>query len=121
MRLLSLNPRWIAIYRWDDANGTQHFNAYAPAESQRKPGGISFDCPVHTKHCAECHQLLPSSHRLAVWFENPVDGLPPEALAEYRWHRVGEDFESLTLTPSINAQVIDSGCWHGVIENGEVR
>ena len=119
MKLTELDPHWVAIHRWDDANGTQHFPAYGPPEGKRI-GGISFMCPVHSKHCEACHQLLPESHRLVVWFENPADGLPPEATATHRWTRSGETFEAMNLMPSINAQVADPTCWHGFITNGEI-
>jgi hypothetical protein len=37
------------------------------------------------------------------------------------WTRTGEDFETLTLTPSIHSDPAKGGCgWHGFITNGEV-
>jgi hypothetical protein len=121
MKLLDLDPHWVLIHRWDDASGTQHFPPYCPEGPERRIGGISFMCPVHTKRCEYCQQLLPESHRLVVWFENPVDGLPPEFTATHRWQRTGETFETMTLTPSINAQGEYPGCWHGHITNGEIQ
>lgn len=118
MKLTELDPHWVLISRWDDANGTQHFTL--GDASKRHGGGISFRCPVHWKHCSACGQSLPTAHRIVVWFENPIDGLPPEALVPHRWVRTGETFETLTLTPSVNVQVADPSCWHGFITNGEV-
>lgn len=72
--------------------------------------GVSFICPVHQGGCY-----------LGVWFANPVDGGPPHPpdrpdSGTHRWHRVGETFETLTLTPSIDAP----DHWHGFIQNGSV-
>ena len=118
MKLTELNPRWVSINRWDSPDGTQH---YAPGDTPKRIGGISFDCPTHTKHCPTCGNLTPQSHRLVVWFNNPTDGLPPEHSAEHRWTRSGDTFETLSLTPSINAQMADPTCWHGFITNGEIQ
>lgn len=106
-KLTDLNPRWVLIHRWDAPDGTQHYTN--GDSSKRHGGGISFDCPVH------------GDHRLVVWFNNPVDGLPPEATAEYRWQRSGDTFADMTLAPSINAQGEWPECWHGFIQNGEIR
>lgn len=39
---------------------------------------------------------------------------------EYIWNLQGqEDFETLTLTPSIDASA--SGHWHGYIRNGQIE
>lgn len=75
--------------------------------------GVTFDCPVH---------LL--GHRVYVPFANPLEGRPE--VRNHLWQRVGETFETLTLTPSVNYQLYDNGqprdptCWHGFITNGEV-
>lgn len=118
MKLTELDPHWVQISRWDDANGTQHFPAY---DGSKRIGGVSFMCPVHTHHCQTCNQLLPESHRLVVWFDNPVDGLPPEQTANVRWHREGDTFDTLTLNPSVDATGEYPGCWHGFIMNGEIK
>jgi hypothetical protein len=68
---------------------------------------ISFDCP----HCR--------TERLAVWLANPIDGLPPTDDAIHLWDRTGDTFETLTLSPSVDASKL--GHWHGVIENGEAK
>ncbi len=118
MRLLELNPRWVAISRWDTPDGTQHFYDTPP-----RRGGISFDCPIHTKYCECCKQPLPQSHRLVVFFSNPVDGLPPQ-VTEHLWTRSGEEFDNLTLAPSIDAskyEINGTTCWHGYITDGAVN
>ena len=67
--------------------------------------GISFDCPLHM------------THRITVFFANPIDGLPPEDGAVL-WQRGGETFASLTASPPFdNGQ---SACWRGVITKGEI-
>jgi hypothetical protein len=68
--------------------------------------GVSFLCP-------RC-----KAQRLFVAFETPLDGGAP--LDESRkWQRTGDTFDTLTLTPSIDAS--QSGHWHGWVEAGEVR
>jgi hypothetical protein len=88
-RLASLNPRWIGRLRPNSGEG------------------IEFDCPV-----------CPTSvgHRLVAYFENAIDGGPPPPWKETRWSRIGEDFDRLTLEPSINYP----GHWHGWVEDGQV-
>lgn len=117
MRLTELNPRWCSV-------------------AGRSGQGVTFDCP----HCRKA--------RLCVFFANPLDGGTPLPcwkdtgvahpvldlyFAEhdasppgfevvppgYLWQRSGETFESLTLTPSVDASA--SGHWHGFITAGEVR
>lgn len=99
MRLTELNPRWFGT-------GT---------EPNVIINGVSFDCP----HCR--------TQRLAVHFKNPIDkaGWIERGVilshAECEWNREGDTFETLTLTPSIDASRIDfGGHWHGFITKGEV-
>lgn len=95
MRLAELNPRWWA----DSTDGTTGRHL-----------GVTFDCP----HCPKEHPL-----RLSVAFSNPIGGGEPYAVpTKLHWQRTGEDFETLTLTPSIDASGF--GHWHGFIQNGEV-
>jgi hypothetical protein len=87
----------------------------------RRGMGITLTCPSCLKQ------------RISVWYANPMDGLPPRELLEItegmteevkklyasynnRWQRTGEDFETLSLMPSVDVQ----GHWHGFITNGEV-
>lgn len=110
MRLVDLNPRW-----WGDG--------------ERQQLGVSFECP----HCRQV--------RLGIAFLNPPDGGPPstivtdksmpkfieEHIHEHRtfdvppgflWTRVGEEFDTMSLTPSVDAS--KSGHWHGFVADGEV-
>lgn len=112
IRLTELAPRWVGAYG-------------APVDAKQ---GISFLCP----HC--------QSLRLAVFFDaaicsnGPVnlaqvkadqvdDGEAPGHLADHHigrvlWHRDGDTFENLTLTPSIDASHF--GHWHGNVTAGNV-
>jgi hypothetical protein len=104
MRLTDLDPHWLTC---------------APGRSGM---GISFECP----RCRD--------QRLGVWFKNPLDGgppAPPEEGPKPRWVRTGDTFETLTLTPSIDASCC-TGCvlgpdgkptghWHGYITDGSIR
>lgn len=105
MRLTELRPRPVC-----DAEG-------------RKGMGLSFNCP-------SCR-----TQRLSIWYANPMDGGParqllpimpdlPEDIKRLytsynnRWLRTGEDFETLSLSPSVDAT--SAGHWHGFITNGNV-
>lgn len=99
MKLAQLNPRWVGIHNFDP-NSIYHI-------------GISFDSPT-------------TGQRLAVLFTPAID---PDGLAQkygwpdffpdrLKWGRTGDTFETLTLTPSIDASA--HGEWHGFITKGEV-
>jgi len=114
VRLTELDPRWV---RFGDA----------PSDAKQ---GITFLCP----QCKKC--------RLGVFFDVPICGASPvdlgalmasridgtspdyEAFSDVHlgsvlWHREGDTFESLTLSPSVDASAW--GCWHGFITGGEIR
>lgn len=107
MKLTELNPKWVASSAWGEKNGQPYqFSTY-----ERNGMGLVFDCPVHR------------DHRIVVFFANPIDALPP-AEDKFLWQRSGDTFESITLTPSVDAshaQGERTGCWHGHITNGEVK
>jgi hypothetical protein len=98
MTLLDLDPRWAADADIVIGGISRHY-------PDRKGMAVSFICP----HCM--------TTRLAVWFSNPLDGLPPTDDATHLWSRSGESFSDLTLSPSIDASA--TGHWHGFIHNGE--
>lgn len=96
MRLTDLDPGWSVTSEGHAAGRTGM--------------GITFKCP-----CG-----CPDSY-LGVFFANPTDGgapAPPEIDPKPRWQRTGDTFETLTLTPSIDAS--KSGHWHGHITNGNI-
>ena len=106
MRLIDLAPRWFTIPQC------------APGIDVRI--GLTFLCP----HCR--------TQRLGVQFTPPLDREGVFATLGIKWpfgdgpvwQREGDTFETITLTPSIDAsgrERIDfDGHWHGFVRNGEV-
>jgi len=99
MRLVDLDPRWACDADIVVDGVKKHFEG-------RHGMAVTFDCP----HCRAI--------RLAVWFVNPIDGGPPTDDADHLWTRIGDTFDSLTLSPSIDAST--HGHWHGFIRNGQI-
>ncbi len=97
MKLLELNPRWVGL-----DNASFIF-------------GISFDCPTKREQ------------RLVVFFDPPIDpfgwtekGIVLPTFEGHKvWKREGDTFESLSLTPSIDASRYE--LWHGFITKGEIK
>lgn len=97
MKLTDLNPAWVAC-------GGAGITRNGEPVPYREGIGISFNCPCG---CGE---------QTFLCFENPLDGGPP--VGQTCWQRTGEDFETLTLHPSIQRV---GGCgYHGWVKNGEV-
>jgi len=84
--------------------------------SPGRPGvklGMIFQCPIHSNEGDNiCH--------VGVQFENPSDGGKPEEPEAPTWLWNGEDFEKLSLAPSIRVMGSAPGqCrWHGFIRDG---
>lgn len=98
MRLTELDPRWFTM---DDNSDIV---------------GVTFVCPC----CASRSGYRP---RLGVLFREEIDRdrLPNTAhwcRPGEKWHREGETFETLTLSPSIDAS--SDGHWHGFVRNGAI-
>lgn len=85
-RLIDLNPQWIDT---SIARGVM----------------ISYDCP-----CGEACGFT----RVVLALKNPLEGEPLKN--RKLWTRSGEDFATLTLSPSVHAV----GHWHGWVRNGMV-
>lgn len=100
MRLADLNPRWAIDADIVIGGVKRHYD-------DRHGMALSFDCPC----CG--------TTRLAVWFANPIDGLPPTDDASFLWQRTCDTFEALTLSPSVDASA--HGHWHGFIRNGNIE
>jgi hypothetical protein len=100
VKLTDLAPRWAVDTDIVIGGVRRHYD-------NRNGMAISFDCP----HCR--------TERLAVWFANPIDGGPPTDDATQLWQRAGDTFDTLTLSPSIDAS--KHGHWHGFIQGGEIR
>jgi len=106
MRLTDLSPHWIVLRNGGDAVG------------------ITFRCP----HCPPGERG--ESTYLGVFFSTPVDRDQtqtdeanwPQYMVEHPerkyWARSGEDFDTLSLTPSVDVSA--HGHWHGFITNGAV-
>lgn len=117
MKLVELHPKWLDL-------------------STGERCGVSFACPVHAKNgldengSANC--LL---GRVYIRTE-PVAGAPGVGP---RWHRTGDDFATMTLSPSLLCRTVPEGhargineahecnfqrCtivhWHGFVTGGEV-
>lgn len=103
MKLVDLDPRF---YSTGGAGITNSLTGEPVPE--RTGMGLIFDCP-----CG-CTELI------AIPFHNPISGGPPAVReGQAGWHRTGETFETLTLTPSI---LRVGGCqWHGFVTDGEIR
>lgn len=89
MKLVDLNPHWAVV------------------EGARV--GVTFDCP------GRCCASATFRERIYVPFRNPIgggDSIPGDP----RWNRTGDTFETLTLTPSVDAS--NRGHWHGFVTAG---
>jgi len=105
IRLSRLAPRWIILKVKETPDGVPHI--CEEEDGIKRYGlGLTFDCPLHRR-----------IHRITVFFENPLDGLPPPHGVAL-WKREGESFETLTLSPPPGVNCLD--CWIGFINNGEV-
>lgn len=100
-KLVDLNPRWVG------AGGKGISDAQGNPATERHGIGIHFDCPCGCG--TQCYLGL----------RNPLDGGPCLEPDRPSWQRVGDSFETMTLTPSI--QRIGGCNWHGFITNGEIK
>jgi hypothetical protein len=109
MRLTELNPRWLVdssvLHLGYEPPLTVNFDIMIPGI--RYGMGITFDCP----HCR--------TQRLAIAFANPMDGGAKGEHFARHWQRAGIHFETLSVTPSIDASA--TGHWHGWITDGEIK
>lgn len=112
MKLVDLEPEWTSsVHSLDHPNGPQ-------LDGRRRVGTAMFClCPCG---CGS-GTIVP--------FANPLDGGPPDPAGAWgagntsRWSRVGDTFESLTITPSIvlwENQEQGIQHWHGYLTNGEM-
>lgn len=65
--------------------------------------------------------MLWKDQQALIYEQNPqYIGIPVVmTVPEFAWKFKGNDFNTLTVTPSIDASA--SGNWHGFITNGEIR
>lgn len=100
MKLTELNPQFVG-------HGGEGITYKGKPVPHQAGVGLAFDCPCGNPDCP----------RVYIGFENPLEG---ERLRgdDPRWKRDGDNFETLTLHPSI--QRVDDCRWHGWIRGGEV-
>lgn len=92
MKLTELDPLWVT-------------------EEGTEKAGLLCRCPCGGLEKNNCDE----DRRLYLPFANPI-GPGPVTARERGWHREGESFETLTLTPSIRRL---EGCqWHGLLTAG---
>lgn len=102
MKLINLNPHFVSC------GGEGVSNSDGSSVPKRDGIGLRFDCP--------CGCNTP----IFIYFSNPLDGRESANKKCPNWERIGEDFESLTLTPSILRSHPGSCGWHGFVTNGEI-
>lgn len=99
MRLTELEPRWI------------HENVFI------------FLCPHCQKCWLSCKNVQMKIGEQFKHFHAAMEGDPRNIMVPmnegHAWTISGKDFETMTVTPSIDAS--PSGDWHGHITNGEIR
>lgn len=98
MKLIELSPKWLT------------------------PNIFIFKCPHCQKVWLSCKNVpMPMGAQFAI-FEKELgekwNTLVTPMAEPTAWNFSGEDFSTLSVTPSINAEA--SGHWHGWIKNGEV-
>ena len=108
MKLIDLDPCFVGA----GGDGISRIN---PVTKEREPVpkregiGISFDCP--------CGCGSP----VFVHIKNPMDGKPFDTQGAPSWDRTGDDFETMTLKPSILRSENRGGCgWHGFVTDGKI-
>lgn len=101
MKLIDLQPRWVAI------------RAAGPRL------GITFLCP----HCLQTHLGVAFHHTGHEAMDDEIiraqwpSGADGTGFGAHIWTLTGaDDFETLTLSPSVDASA--SGHWHGFIKGG---
>ena len=103
MKLTGLNPRWVR------SGGEGVTDMAGNPVPLRERVALSFDCPCGNSDCL----------RACIGFTNPPDGKGPcKSRGENTWEMLGDSFENLTLSPSI--QRVGECGWHGFITDGEV-
>ena len=103
MKLIDLNPRWVR------AGGPGITTRDRKPVPERLGVGVSFDCPCGC------------GIRVYVDLQNPLDGGGPHETAAPKWTRTGTDFETLTLSPSIQRSDLYGCGWHGFVTDGDIK
>jgi len=104
MKLTDLNPKFVGA----GGEGVSRVvdGVWVPFE-RREGVGLQFDCPCG---CGD---------RCFVYFKEPIDGKGDyETHGAPSWDRKGDDFETMTLHPSILRTDPKGCCWHGFVREG---
>lgn len=115
MKLLDLEPRFVKHTLVEDTKIDVHVNTLSEST------GIFFLCPV----CYIKNNGPIGTHGIIVTFQDR--GVPDELGSHNkdgkptRWGVSGNDYNDLTLTPSIDISEDSPGEWHGHITNGEIK
>lgn len=106
MKLTDLNPSFIG-HGGEGVSKRLEDGTLEPIP-YRAGVAISFDCP-----CGECGE------KTILNFKNPISG--GETISPHHpcWERTGDNFEVMSLTPSI--QRMGKCRWHGYLTNGELK
>ena len=103
MKLADLNPTFF------DYGGEGVTKADGSPVPRRSGVGMIFDCP-----CGKC------GVQAQVEFSLALDGEPWRPKTP-TWTRMGDSFDTMTLSPSIHRAERLGGCgWHGWVRNGNV-
>ena len=102
MFLTDLNPSFYSY------GGKGVSKADGSAIPEQNGVGILFDCP-----CGVCGE------RVALGFKNPIDGSDQVNADRASWQRTGDNFEVMSLTPSI--QRMGKCRWPGYLTDGELK
>lgn len=103
MKLADLDPRWKAV------DGDPH-------------AALAFKCPCCQKVWLTCKFVPMKMSDQMRLFEDEgkaSGGQVVPTRQEFAWSRQGDDFATLSITPSVDASA--SGHWHGFVTNGEIR
>lgn len=103
-RLVDADPSWVGT------GGPGVTRADGSPVPERRGVALGFNCPIHE----DCYVCVP--------VDPPLDGAGamPDLMAGKAWKRTGgEDFDTVTLSPSIRILGGPDGCeWHGFIRGG---
>lgn len=98
MRLTDLHPRWVA-----------------PLGTTGLRTGLRFDCP-----CCQVQRVVIAFDQPIFYRAAAIKGATRVNGEVFIWQRTGDTFETISLSPSLNASQWQPPHWHGVITNGEV-
>jgi len=115
MRLTDLDPRWFDALDRPIATGEPLIH------KERSLAGFTFLCP----HCQKTRLSVTTRPLKARDQFQALAELHPDSHGDivpakqmFAWTVTGDDFSTMTVTPSVDASA--SGHWHGFITNGAI-